>query len=56
MSVTETVPFRLPEALGVKVTLIVQFAPDARVEPPHVLVSPKFALAAIVAMLSVVVP
>jgi len=55
LSLNEIVPLRLPEALGVKVTLIVQFAPDARVGP-QLLVCPKFALAAILAMLSVAVP
>jgi hypothetical protein len=55
LSVTETVPLRLPETLGVKVTLISQFAPDARVGP-QLFVCPKFALAAILAMLSVAVP
>ena len=55
LSVTETVPFRLPDALGVNVTLMVQAAPDARVEP-QVWVSPKFALAAILVILSVAVP
>ncbi len=55
LSVTESVPLRLPEALGVKVTLIVQFAPDARLEP-QVSVSPKLVVAAMPAMLSVVVP
>jgi hypothetical protein len=56
LSVTETVPFRLPEALGAKVTLIVQLAADARFEPLHVSVSPKSAVTAVPAMLRVVVP
>jgi hypothetical protein len=55
LSVTETVPLRLPGMLGVKVTLIMQFAPAARVGP-QVLVSPKLVLAAILAMLSDAVP
>jgi hypothetical protein len=55
LSVNERVPLRLPEELGVKVTLIAQFAPDTRVEL-HVVVSPKSALAATFAMSSVVVP
>jgi hypothetical protein len=55
LSVTETVPFRLPEAPGVKVTLIVQLAPEARLEP-QLSVSPKLAIAVMPAMLSVVVP
>ena len=56
LSITEMVPFRLPEALGVQVTLIVQFPPDDRFEPSHVSVSPKFVLGRILAMLSVIVP
>jgi hypothetical protein len=55
LSVTESEPLRLPEVPGVKVTVIVQFAPDARVEP-QLLVCPKFALAAILAMPSVAMP
>ena len=55
LSVTKSVPFMVSEVLGVKVTLITQFAPAARVEP-QVLVSPKLALAAILTMLSVAVP
>ncbi len=42
LSVTESVPVTLPEVLGVRVTLIVQFAPDARVEL-QVVVSRKLA-------------
>lgn len=56
LSATEIVPLRLPEALGVKVTWIVQFAPDARLEPLQVSVSPKLGVTAVLAMLSVVVP
>jgi hypothetical protein len=41
--------------MGVKVTSIVQLAPDARLEP-QVSVSPKFVVAAMPAMLSVAVP
>jgi hypothetical protein len=55
LSVTESVPPKVPEAVGAKVTLTVQFAPGARVGP-QVLLCPKFALAAILAMLSVAVP
>ena len=55
LSVNETVPLTLPVVLGVRVTLIVQFAPAARVEP-QLLVSAKFALAAILAIVSVAVP
>ena len=54
LSVTETVPFRLSEAPGVKVTLIVQLAPEARLEP-QLSVSPKLAIAVMPAI-SVVVP
>jgi len=56
LSVTESVPLTLPVALGVKVTLIVQVAPDARFEPLQVSVSPKLAVAAMLTMVSVVVP
>jgi hypothetical protein len=55
LSANESVPFKLPVLPGVKVTLTVQLAPDARVEL-QLLVSPKFALAMIPAMLSVIVP
>jgi hypothetical protein len=55
LSATERVPFRLPEALGVKATLIVQFFPGASVER-QLLACPKFAVAAILAMRSVAVP
>jgi len=53
--VIETFPFRVPVLLGAKATLIVQFSNDARVEP-QLLVSTKFALAAMFAMSSVCVP
>jgi hypothetical protein len=56
LSVMESVPARLPEALGAKVTLIVQFAPDARLEPWQLSVSPKLAVAAMVVMFNAVVP
>ena len=55
LSLTESVPLRLPDPLGVKVTLTVQFAPDARLEA-QLSVSPKFTVAAMPAMLSAVVP
>ena len=38
VSAIETVPFRVPVVVGEKITLMVQFVPDARVEP-QVLVS-----------------
>jgi hypothetical protein len=55
LSVIESVPFRLPVASGVNVTLMAQLAPDAR-EEPQLLVSVKFVLEAIFVMLSVAVP
>jgi hypothetical protein len=55
LSAMESDPFRDPEVLGVKVTLTVQFAPGARVEP-HVLVCAKFALVVMRLMLSIAVP
>jgi len=54
-SVTESVPLRVPEEVGVKVTVMVQEAPEARLEPQLPL-SPKLALAAIPEMFSAVVP
>jgi len=55
LSVSESVPVRTPVAPGEKVMLIEQFARDARVEP-HVFVSAKLTLAAILTMFSVWVP
>jgi hypothetical protein len=55
LSVNESVPSKLPVSLGEKVTLVVQLAPDARLEL-HVLVSPKSTLVAILMSLSVIVP
>lgn len=55
VSATESVPLTLPIALGMNVMLIVQLAPDGRLEP-QVSVSPKLAVAAMPTMLSVVVP
>jgi hypothetical protein len=55
LSVTDRAPVALPAALGVKETVIAQFAPDARLEP-QVSVSPKYAVAAMPAILRVVVP
>jgi hypothetical protein len=49
------VPFKLPVLPGVKVTLTVQLATDARVEL-QLLASPKLVLAVIPATLSVIVP
>ena len=55
LSVTEIEPFKLPEPPGVKVTVMVQFAPGARVTP-QLSDCAKFALAAMLVMLSVAVP
>jgi len=46
---------RMPVVVGEKITLMVQFAPDARVEP-QVLASWKFALAAILEIVNVALP
>jgi hypothetical protein len=54
-SVTVIVPARVPVAVGVSVTLIVQLLPTAT-RAPQVLVSPKSPLAAILAMLREPVP
>ena len=54
-SVIESVPVRLPEVLGVNVTLIGQLAHEAMLEL-QVLVSLKLAVTAMSAMFSVVVP
>ena len=55
LSVSESVPVKLPVCPGVKVTLTMQLSPDARVEL-QVFVSPKAVLAVIPVMLSVVEP
>ena len=55
LSVNETVPLTLPAIVGKRVTLITQFAPAASVAP-QVLVSAKFALTAILVMVSVALP
>ena len=55
LSVTDIVPVSAPTDPGVKVTEMVQFAPAATLDP-QVLVSPKFALATILVMLSEPVP
>ncbi len=55
MSVTESVPSKLPEVVGVKVTLMIQLACDARVEP-QVVASAKLAVAEMLTMLSAAVP
>jgi hypothetical protein len=55
LSTTESVPFKVPVLPGVKVTLTVQLAPDARMEP-QLSVSPKLAVAVIPEMFSVAVP
>ena len=55
LSVIESVPVTVPAAGGVKVRLMVQLAAEARLEP-QLSLSPKFAVAAIPAMLSAAVP
>ena len=55
LSVIESVPVTVPTAGGVKVKLMVQLAAEARLEP-QLSLSPKFAVAAIPAMLSAAVP
>lgn len=55
LSVTLKVPVRVPEAVGVNVTLMLQFPPAAS-ELPQLLVWPKSPLAAIPAMVSVPLP
>jgi len=55
LSVTLKVPVRVPEAVGVNVTLMLQFPPPAN-ELPQLLVWPKSPLAAIPVMVSAVLP
>ena len=55
LSVTVMVPVSGPPAVGVKVTLMAQFAPTAT-DPPQVLVCAKLALAATVVIASVAEP
>src|SRR6202007_1156019 len=55
LSATLRVPVRVPEAVGVKVTLMVQFAPAAR-ELPQLSVSEKSPLAEILVIVKVAVP
>ncbi|MFZ0797302.1 MAG: hypothetical protein WAM98_05895 [Terriglobales bacterium] len=55
LSVNVTVPLTLPVVLGARVTLIAQFAPAASIDP-QLLVSAKFALAAIPEIASGAVP
>ncbi len=55
MSVTLSVPVRDPPALGVNVTLIVQFAPAAS-EEVQLVVSPKSPRAEILVMLRIALP
>jgi hypothetical protein len=51
----ESVPLTVPVVLGVKVTLMVQLAPDARL-PSQEMVPSKFDVATILAMFNVVTP
>jgi hypothetical protein len=55
LSVTESVPVRLPVVIGVKVTSIVQLAPGVRLSP-QLLLSAKSPLAAMAEIFSVAVP
>jgi len=55
LSVTDSMPLRVPEAVGAKVTMIVQLAPAARNEP-QVSDWLKSPLAVMPVMLSVAVP
>lgn len=55
LSVTVTVPLALPEIVGVKVTLMVQFASEASVGP-QVFVSANSPLAAIAEMVKLPLP
>src|SRR3984893_19439859 len=55
LSVTDSVPLRVPDAVGEKVAAMEQLAPAARVEP-HVSVWLKSPLAVIPEMLRLVVP
>ncbi|MGA2236652.1 MAG: hypothetical protein ABSG23_14365 [Terriglobales bacterium] len=55
LSVNVTVPFTLPVVSGARVALIAQFAPAASDEP-QLLVSEKFALAAMLVIVSGAVP
>jgi hypothetical protein len=56
LSLTESMPFTVSKALGVKVTVIVQLAPEARLVPWQLSVSAKAALALMVETLSAAVP
>ena len=55
LSVTVRVPVRVPEAVGLKVTLIVQLA-SAFTEVPQVLVSAKSPLAVMLVRVNVALP
>ena len=55
LSLTESVPSRVPVVVGVKVTLIVQVPSDARL-PIQLFVSAKLAVAETLPMLSAAVP
>ena len=58
LSVIVRVPVRVPEAVGVKVTLMLQFAPAARLEvlAGQLLVAEKSPLAAMLEMVAARVP
>ena len=55
LSVTVTVPVRVPDAVGLKVTLMLQLAPAAS-ELPHVVVSAKSPLIPILVIVKLAVP
>jgi hypothetical protein len=55
LSVTLKVPVRVPDAVGVNVTLMVQFPLAAR-EPPQVLLAAKSPPAAMLVMVRVALP
>ena len=55
LSVTDSVPLWGPAVVGLNVTLTLQLAPDAR-PGMQLSVSPKLAVAAMLAMLSATVP
>src|SRR5436305_1826137 len=55
LSVTLELPVRVPDAVGVNVTLMLQFPPDAS-EPPQLSVSAKSPLATMLLMVRVAVP
>src|SRR5437588_5051440 len=55
LSVTLKLPVHVPDAVGVNVTLMLQFPPAAS-EPPHVLVAAKSPLATMLVIVSAALP